>query len=75
MSQSGYLAWSLALAAVLWWPVGRIVWVMAVRRLERKLDRELDVAEVTAQRRRAWLLALPLCLVFAGLFNLRLLEG
>jgi hypothetical protein len=75
MSQSGYLAWSMALAAALWWPAGRIVWVMAVRRLERRLGRSLDATEVAAQRRRAWLLALPLCLVFSGLFNLRLLPG
>ncbi|MDP6954010.1 MAG: hypothetical protein QGF53_14750 [Alphaproteobacteria bacterium] len=75
MSPSGYVAWSLALAGALWWPVGRIVWVMAVRRLERRLDRKLDEAEVAAQRRRAWLLALPLCLIFSGLFNLRLLQG
>ncbi len=75
MNQSGYVAWSMALAAALWWPVGRIVWVMAVRRLERRLGRSLDPTEVAAQRRRAWLLALPLCLVFSGLFNLRLLQG
>jgi hypothetical protein len=75
MSQSGYLAWSMALAAALWWPVGRIVVVMAVRRMERRLGRTLDAAEIAAQRRRGWLLALPICLVFSGLFNLRLLQG
>lgn len=75
MSPSGYLAWSMALAAALWWPVGRIVVVMAVRRMERRLGRSLDAAEIAAQRRRAWLLALPICLIFSGLFNLRLLQG
>ena len=73
MSQTGYVWWSLGLAAALWWPAGRIVWVISVRRLARRLGRVLDADEIAAQRRRAWLLAVPLCLVFSGLFNLRLL--
>ena len=43
--------------------------------MERRLGRSLDAAEIAAQRRRAWLLALPICLIFSGLFNLRLLQG
>ncbi len=74
MSGQGYVAWTLALAAVLWWPVGRLVWVLGVRRLERRLNRTLDAEARAGQRRRAWVLAVPIALTFAALFNLRLID-
>jgi len=40
------------LAAALWWPVSRLVWVLSVRRLERRAERRLDEAEIAGQKRR-----------------------
>lgn len=75
MSAQGYALWTLALAAALWWPVSRLVWVLSVRRLERRLQRESSAAERAGQRRRAWILGAPIALGFAALFNLRLLDA
>ena len=74
MSPPAWALWTAALAAALWWPVGRrLVWVLSVRRLERRLGKALSAAERAGQRRRAWVLATPIALAFAALFNLRLL--
>lgn len=75
MSGEGYALWTLALAAALWWPVSRLVWVLSVRRLERRLERRLSAAARAGQRRRAWVLAAPIALAFAALFNLRLIDA
>ena len=75
MSHLAYVLWTLALALALWWPAGRMIWVISVRRLERRLERKLDTAEIDGQKRRAWLLAAALCLMFSALFNFRLLNA
>lgn len=72
MGAPGYALWTLALAAALWWPVAQLVWVLSVRRLERRLGAALDAAARAGQRRRAFVLAAPIALAFAALFNLRL---
>lgn len=56
------------LAALLFFPASKLIWVWSVRRLERKLDRKLNEAEITGQLRRARVLAVPLVLIFAWLF-------
>jgi len=73
-ADSGYLLWVVALAAALWWPTSRLVWVLSVRRLERKLGRRLGEGELAGQKRRAWLIAAALSLIFSALFNLRLID-
>lgn len=75
MSHQAYVLWTLALAVALWWPAARLVWVLSVRRLERKLDRKLDANEIDGQKRRAWVISAALCLLFSALFNLRLLNA
>ncbi len=63
----------LVLAALLYFPVSKLIWVVSVRRLQRKLGRALDEAEVQGQARRARVIAVLLCLPFSYLFNLNLL--
>ncbi len=63
----------LVLAALLYLPVSKLIWVVSVRRLQRKLGRELDEAEVRGQAKRARFIAFLLCLPFSYLFNLNLL--
>ena len=75
MTGEAYLLWTFGLAAALWWPASRIIWVLSVRRLQRKLDRELSTDEITGQKRRAWVIATVLSLVFSALFNFRLYGG
>ena len=76
MSAQAFLLISvLVLTALLIYPVSRLLWVLSVRRLQKRLQRPLDAAEIAAQRRRAWLLGLVLSLIFAVLFNLNALRG
>ncbi len=69
MSQTTFLIWVLALAVLLVWPVSRLVWVLSVRRMQRKLARELEADEVRGQRRRAWIVAVVLSLLFSWVYN------
>ena len=63
----------LVLAALLFFPVSKLIWVVSVRRLQRKLVRELDETELQGQAKRARFIAGLLCLPFSYLFNLSLL--
>ena len=60
----------LVLTALLFFPVSKLIWVLSVRRLQRKLGRELDEAESQGQAKRARFIAVLLCLPFSYLFNL-----
>lgn len=71
--QTYYLVTTLVLALVLFFPVSRLIWVLSVRRLERRGGRALEKAERQGQLRRARFLAAFLVLAFAALFNYHLL--
>jgi hypothetical protein len=62
------------LAALLFWPASRMVWVLSVRRLERKRGRPLTEVERAGQRNRARFIAIIVCMVFSALFNYQLLD-
>ena len=64
-----FLVWSALLAAMLFFPVCKLVWTLSVRRQERKLERKLDEAEIRGQLQRARFLSVFLVAVFALLFN------
>ena len=69
-----YFVISVALLAVLlFFPVSKLIWVLSVRRLQRKLGRELGEAELQGQLRRARVIAIVLCLPFSYLFSLNIL--
>lgn len=61
--------WVLLLAALLFLPVTNLVYVFSVRRLQRKLKKDLDDAELAGQKQRARLIAVALCMIFSFLFN------
>jgi hypothetical protein len=63
----------VVLTALLLVPASRLVWVLSVRRLERRTGRALDAAERDGQLNRARFLALILCFVFSALFNYHVL--
>ena len=69
-----YFYFSVAvLAALLFFPASKMIWVMSVRRLQRKLSRELEPQEIEGQKVRARIIALLVVLVFSWLFNIQLL--
>jgi hypothetical protein len=63
----------LILAILLFVPVSRIVWVLSIRRLQRRLNRELTATEQRGQLRRARFIALPLTLLFSILFHVQVI--
>jgi len=65
--------WWVLLALALFFPVSKLIWVMSVRRLQKKLGRPLEDHELTAQRNRARVLATLLCLFFSFLYNIQTL--
>jgi len=69
-----YFAVSMVvLAALLFLPVSKLIWTLSVRRLQKKLARELTEQEIRGQLARARFLAIFLCLVFSFLFNVQLI--
>lgn len=60
------------LALLLFAPVSKLIWVLSVRRKERRLGRKLTEREVTGERARARFLAVLLVSAFSLLFNLQL---
>ncbi len=70
-----YWLWVVALTLALLYPAGKLIWVMSVRRLQRKLQRELSAAEIEGQKGRAYFIAILVCAAFSMLFNYRLLNG
>jgi hypothetical protein len=73
ISMDAGLAWFLGstaiLAALLYFPVSKLVWVLSVRRLEAKLERSTTDAERLGQLGRARFIGIIVAVVFALLFN------
>ena len=70
MSPSVYFAgWVLLLSVLLVFPVSKLIWVLSVRKLQRKMRRELSEQETEAQLRRARILAVFIVVIFSFLFN------
>ncbi len=66
---SNFILWILVLAALLFWPMSKLVWVLSVRRLQRKLSRPLDEKEVAGQITRARVISVFVSLLFSFLYN------
>lgn len=58
----------LVLAGLLFVPVSKLIWVLSVRRLQRKLQTELSAEEINGQLTRARFVSLFLSTLFAALF-------
>ncbi len=65
-----FILWVLLLAALLFWPISKLVWVLSVRRLRRKLARELDENEIAGQMNRARVISVFVSMVFSFAYNL-----
>jgi hypothetical protein len=64
----------VVLAALLYLPASRLVWVLSVRRLERKVRQPLSEQEREGQRNRARFIAVIVCVIFSALFNYQVLD-
>lgn len=65
-----FIVWVVILAALLFWPMSKLIWVLSVRRLQRKLERELDEQEIAGQMNRARVISVFVSVVFSFLYNL-----
>ena len=65
----------LVLAGLLFFPTSKLIWVLSVRRQQRKLERELTAQELEGQKARARFIAVLVVLAFSYLFNVSLLGG
>ena len=65
-----FILWVLLLAGLLFWPLSKLVFVLSVRRLQRKLARDLNDTEVASQMNRARIIGVFLSVVFSYLYNL-----
>ena len=63
----------LVLAVLLFFPLSKLIWVLSVRRLQRKLNRELDAAELAGQMTRARFISIFVSLIFSYLFNYKVI--
>lgn len=63
----------LILAILLFLPVSKMIWVISVRRLQRKSGRSLSAEEIEAQKTRSRFIALLLVFPFSWFFNYGLL--
>ena len=61
------------LALLLFFPITKLIWVISVRRLQRKLKRELNETELAGQMTRARFISIFVSLLFSYLFNLNLI--
>jgi hypothetical protein len=68
-----FLVSVLVLAALLFFPVSKLIWVFSVRRLQRKLNRELTQTEIAGQMNRARFISIIVSLLFSYLFNISLI--
>lgn len=62
----------IVLALLIYLPTSKLIWVWSVRRLERKLARELSEEERAAQLKRARFIGAILSLTFSWMFNTHL---
>ena len=63
----------IVLAILLFFPISKLIWVLSVRRLQRKLNRELDATELAGQMTRARFVSIFVSLLFSYLFNLNMI--
>ena len=67
-----FLAGIVLLSIALYFPVNKLVWVLSVRRLERKYKKKLTDVETKLQLNRARFISIILVIIFSYFFNLKL---
>ncbi|MCK5717238.1 MAG: hypothetical protein KAH77_07090 [Thiomargarita sp.] len=65
-----FIASVAILALLLFFPVSKLVWVLSVRRLQRKEQRTLSQDDIQGQLLRARLMSLFIVILFSILFNM-----
>ena len=73
MLNSYYLISVIILALLLYYPVNKMIFVLSVRRLERRIGKQLNDDQKKGQLKRSRFISIILILCFSCLFNINIL--
>ena len=62
----------LILAAALYIPVNKLIWVLSVRRIEKKSKSKLNEYQRNLQKNRSRFISILLVFIFSYLFNMQI---
>ena len=68
-----YLLSVIILTLLLYYPVNKLIFVLSVRRLEKKTGKNLSNMEKSGQLKRSRFISIILILLFSCLFNINIL--
>ena len=74
MLNSYYLISVIILALLLYYPVNKMIFVLSVRRLERRIGKQLNDDQKNGQLKRSRFISIILILCFSCLFNINILS-
>ena len=69
-----YLLSVIILTLLLYYPVNKLIFVLSVRRLEKKTGKNLSNMEKSGQLKRSRFISIILILLFSCLFNINILD-
>ena len=69
-----YLLSVIILTLLLYYPVNKLIFVLSVRRLEKKTGKNLSNIEKSGQLKRSRFISIILILLFSCLFNINILD-
>ena len=69
--KSFYLFSIIILSVLLYYPVNKLIYVLSVRRLEKKTQNKLVAEELKGQLVRSRLITIIIVLIFSSLFNFK----
>jgi hypothetical protein len=69
-----YLLSVIILTLLLYYPVNKLIFVLSVRRLEKKTGKNLSHMEKSDQLKRSRFISIILILLFSSLFNINILD-
>ena len=74
MLNSYYVISVIILALLLYYPVNKMIFFLSVRRLERKIGKQLNDDQKNGQLKRSRFISIILILFFSCLFNINILS-
>jgi hypothetical protein len=69
-----YVLSVIILTLLLYYPVNKLIFVLSVRRLEKKTGKNLSKMEKSGQLKRSRFISIILILLFSCLFNINILD-
>ena len=74
MPNSFYILNVIILSLLLYYPVNKLIFVLSVRRLEKKTGNQLNNTQKSGQLRRSRFISIFLIITFSCLYNINILD-